>query len=347
MRKGLGRADFGRAGFGRAGLGRAGLWLAGGLLAVSAVAPETAHALSKVATLAMCSDLPTASGKPEEAKAKLEAADTAFLQRGSLAKVSEAVAAYEGALAIQPTNVAARIKLTRLYYLAADGYMRMAGEEQEETMVETFELGMKQAGFAVGLVNPALKKKVCGGAPLEEVLATMTAETVEPLYWFATHMGKYGLAKDLMEVLANKELIFGAMDKIHKLNPQFYYNAPDRYLGGYYSKVPFPDGDPARSYAHFSASIKGSPKYLATYVLMAELYAARFSTKIPEDASKCAPGAPKAVEAPKVHPCRTLFEKLLGSVLKADPKAIPELEAEQLLEQQKAKKLLEQVDDLF
>jgi hypothetical protein len=323
------------------------LVLTGIVVAAGLAAARPAAALSKVATLAMCNDLPAATGKPADAKVHLDAGAAAFAGRKDPAKAQAGIEALESALAIDPTNLAARIQVSRLYYLLADGYWRLEGEAKEDAMVEGFEKGLGHAGIAVGLVNPALKKKICGGAPIAEVTALLNKDTVEPLYWFATHMGKYGLAKDLMEVLANKELIFGAMDKIHKLQPDFFYHAPDRYLASYYSKVPFPDGDPARSYAHFSQSIKGSPKYLATYVLMAELYAARFSSKIAADSAKCAPGAAKTAEPAKIHPCKSFFEKLLTTVLKADAAAIPELEAEQLLEQKKAQKLLEQIDDLF
>lgn len=318
-----------------------------------AVAPlllaAPAHALSKMASTLLCADLPAPTGSPEEGAKALSEAEAAFAGRKDAALAEKGLLAYDKALAAKPEDVATRIKVARLYYLVADGYWRLEGEAKQEQMVAGFEKGMAHAAAAIAVASPTLKKKICSGAPMAEVVAAIDERALEPTYWFATHMGKYGLAKDLLEVLSNKDLIFAMMAKLQSLKPDYYWFAPDRYLGSYYTKVPFPEGDPARSFAHFSASIKGAPQYLATYNLMAELYTVRAAGKVDAKAGKCAIGAKKieGAAAPKVHPCRTLFESLLRNVINANVDAVPELVAEHAVEKRKAEALLKDIDTFF
>lgn len=320
---------------------------------VAAVVPlvtaAPAQAVSKMASTLLCADLPAATGTPEEASKALTEAEAAFEGRKDAARAESGLKAYDLALAGKPEDVAARIKAARLYYLVADGYWRLEGEAKQEQMIAGFEKGMAHAAAAIAIASPTLKKKICSGAPMAEVVAAIDERALEPTYWFATHMGKYGLAKDLLEVLSNKDLIFAMMAKLQSLKPDYYWFAPDRYLASYYTKVPFPEGDPARSFAHFSASIKGAPQYLATYNLMAELYTVRAASKIDAKAAKCAIGAKKVegAAAPKVHPCRTLFESLLRTVQSAKLDAVPELVAEHAVEKRKAEALLKDVDTFF
>ncbi len=312
--------------------------------------PAPAAALSKMASTVLCADLPAANAEAEAGKRALVEAEALFAARADQTKAEAGLDAYEKALASDPGNVAVRIKAARLYYLVADGYLRFAGEAREPAMIAGFERGMAHAAAALAVTSPVLKRKICAGAPMADVVASLDERAVEPIYWFCTHMGKYGLAKDLLEVLSNKDLIFAVMSKLQTLKPDYFHFAPDRYLGGYYTKVPFPDGDLARSFAHFSASIKGAPNYLATYNLMAEMYVIRAVNKVDPRARVCAIGAKTIAEgapAPTVHPCRTLFESLLNTVKNAKPDVLPDLLPELAIEKRKAEALLKDVDTYF
>lgn len=321
------------------------------LLTLAALAiPTPAAAISKMASGLLCADLAEPTGRPEEAKALVAAGDAAFAARQDPARALAGIESYEKALLADPKETAARIKLARLLYLVSDGYNRLQGESKEAEMITGFERGMAHSAAALAVTSPALKKKICSGAPMAEVVAAIDERAIEPIYWFCTHMGKYGLAKDLLEVLSNKDLIFAVMGKLQALKPDYYFFAPDRYLGGYYTKVPFPEGDLARSFGHFSASIKGAPLYLPTYTLMAEMYAVRAANKVELRATKCAIGAKKIADdapAPAMHPCRALFESLLNTIKNAKADAIPEMQAEALVEKSKAEALFKDVDTYF
>lgn len=309
--------------------------------------PLPALALSALATKALCADADKVDVRPEEAKKQAAVAEALFAQRQDPAKAREAIAAYEASLAADPNQVDLRVKLARLYYLVADGYDRLAGKEDE--MVEGFEKGMAHTGAALGQVNPSFKRKICSGSPLPEAIATLDKASVPAAYWFATHVGKYGLAKDMLEVLANKDMIFGVMERVRGLEPEYYNFAPDRYLGGYYTKIPFPKGDPAKAFQYFKASMHGAPKYFATYNLVAEMYAPRAVSAIDPRSTKCVVGSPKLppdAPKPKYHPCRALFEQMLHAVM-SGKNELPELAAEQAVEQEKAKRTIKEIDTFF
>ncbi len=77
-----------------------------------------------------------------------------------------------------------------------------------------------------------------------------------------------------------------------------------------------------KSRTHFERSIKKSPNYLATRVLMAKML------------------------APKLKD-RALFKSQLDFVMKAPVDIIPGMEAEHIIEKRKAATLLEDIDTIF
>ena len=201
-------------------------WLAA--VAVLGVLPAPAHALSAMAMKALCSEPAKGSGKADEAVKQAAAGDTAFELRKDEAKAREAAAAYEASLAADANQPDVRIKLARVLYLLADGYYRLA--EKEDEMLDAFERGMTHAGAALQQVNPAFRRKICSGAPIPEAIATLDRASVAPVYWFATHVGKYGLAKEEAELavlleylpqqMSQDEILAAARQVIQKMGAQ-------------------------------------------------------------------------------------------------------------------------------
>ncbi|MCB9739067.1 MAG: hypothetical protein H6747_07350 [Deltaproteobacteria bacterium] len=315
-----------------------------GTLLVLAVASPAA-ALSGIAIRALCEgDGGVKGDNAPVAKAARAEGDAAFARRADAKQVDLAIAAYERSLAANAAQPEVRVKLSRAYYLIGDGRYRFA--EEDEAQLEAFEKGMRHAAAALATVNPAFRSRICSGAPLGDAMAVLDRASVPALYWFATHLGKYGLAKDLLEVLANKDMIFQSMARLRELAPDYFYYAPDRYLGAYYTKVPFPAGDLPRSLAHFQASMRGARDYFATYVLTAELYALKAKAKTPESAKFCRADSATGAAAGAENACRRLFRVMLEHVVKAENK-LPDIAAEQEVERQKAKRLLEELDTYF
>jgi hypothetical protein len=311
------------------------------VVAACLVVGGEAAALSGIATRALCNELPKAPSDTSAAPAAREAGDAAFALRADAAQADAAIVAYGRSLAADPSQVDVRVRLSRLHYLLGDGRFRFA--EKDEAQLAAFEQGMRHAATALATVNPAFRSRICSGASLDDAMAVLDRSSVAPLYWFATHLGKYGLAKDLLEVLANKDMIFRAMSRIRELDAGYFYSAPDRYLGAYWTKVPFPAGDLPRALAHFQVSMRGERGYFATYVLVAELYVLKAKANVTKDARFCRLDSAAGGQG---GACKRLYAVLLEHVIKAK-NTLPEIEAEQAVEREKARLLLEELDTYF
>lgn len=316
---------------------------------VSAMLPVAtpAFALSGMAMKALCSGRsPAQANATQVAAAARDKAtgDAAFKLRADPAKLAEALKAYKSSLAANARQADVQLNVSRLNYLLADGKYRF--DEDDEKQLAAFQTGAAHAAAAVALTAPRFRELICSGATIDEAVGALDAGGIPAMYWFATHLGKYGLAKDLLEVLANKDMIFAVMTAARRLVPDYFYGAPDRYLAAYYTKVPFPKGDLPRALSHFQASMRRDRDYFATYVLVAQMYALKIKALVPTDARYCKLDSAKA-DKPGEHPCRRMYRRLLKHVIDADPTVIPAIAAEQRVEQQKAKALLEELDTYF
>lgn len=84
----------------------------------------------------------------------------------------------------------------------------------------------------------------------------------------------------------------------------------------------------------------------ALYFLTAELYALKAKAKTPESAKFCRADSATGAAAGAENACRRLFRVMLEHVVKAENK-LPDIAAEQEVERQKAKRLLEELDTYF
>ncbi len=241
--------------------------------------------------------------------------------RGDEAALRKGIAAMEAALKLKPNQPDLRVTLSRMHYMLADGHLRF-DDEKSEKMADHFEKGAMHAELALGQKYPAYRSKYCARRPTRVVLQTLDKGAVPAMYWFATNLGKYGLEKSLVVVLNEKDRIKAMMDLIEKLFADYNHGAVYRYLGSYYTKIPFPNGDLPKARSQFEKSLAKAPNYLGTKVLFADLYGIKAKDK-------------------------ALFKRLLDEVLAADPSADPALAPEARIEQKKAKELLAEIDVYF
>jgi len=264
--------------------------------------------------------VPNATAKGDAA-ALITAGDVAWKGRTKAAQIRVAITTWNRALAITPKDAETRIKLSRAYYFLGDGYLRQDDEKEEEMKAMCLK-GMKEAEIALALKVPKYRKDFCSEKTFAQSIATADKSAVPAMYWSATNLGKWGLEEGLTTILKYKNDIKAMIDRVETLQPTYFYHAPYRYFGVYWTKIPVFRGDEAKSKAAFTKSIAGSPQYLATKVLMAE----RFCTKWKD---------------PK------LFVKLLTEVAAFDLSSAPELAPENAIEKMKAKELYEDADTYF
>ena len=244
-------------------------------------------------------------------------------------KLREAISHWMKSLAANPEQPKLRVRLARALYFLADGYLRFQ-EEKSAEMMKTFESATNQAEIALGQLYPKYRSKYCGRRSYADQIATLDQKAGSAMYWYAASLGKYALEKSIILVLNEKDRIKAMMDALYSWDRKFYYYAADRYLGAFYTKIPFPKGDLARSRAHFEASIKGAPQYLSTKVLFAKMNLVKAYSRAKTPAAK------KAI--------RDLYKGLLDSVVSFDLKSAPKLIPENTIEQKKAKQMLDELD---
>ena len=234
------------------------------------------------------------------------------------ADLESALSKFKEVASADPQNYEALTYLTRGYYLLADGILQDMPEKKAawETSVSWGEKGMA--------TNPEFKKAVVEEKKtVAEAVKLLKKEQINSLYWSAASLGKWAKNSGMITTLQYKSQIIKMIERVAELQPDYFYGAIHRYWAVYYAVAPgFAGGSMDKSFDSFQKAYKVANKYLGTHVLFAENYAVRKGDK----------------EA---------FKRELNFVLNAKVNVIPELESEHILEKEKAKKMLNNIDQLF
>lgn len=255
--------------------------------------------------------------------------DAQWDNRGDEAAVQAAIAAWEEAItAATPSDMSRRdalfpvyVKLSMAYYWHAHAHLRWM-PDSDDAMMASYDQGKEYAETALALNNDAWTQALLYETPIPDAVATLTADDVPAMYWYATNLGRWGLMRGITTVLANVSDIKAMMDRVEELNPDYFYGAPNRYFGVYYTKLPFGNPDLDQSRARFEANMEAYPQYLETRVLLAEEWAMTTQE-------------------------RAVAEENLQYVVDADVSQWPELEPENANAQRRARQLLEELDEYF
>ena len=255
-------------------------------------------------------------GAQSQFQAAVTAGDTAYAARADRAQLEASIARYSEAVAIKDDDWQTYEKLAHAYYVLADGWLFFEGEAKKPDLLATYEKGYTAAQRGLAALSPALEQRLATGVDLKDAVALVDATGVGLMYWYATNLGKWGNSQDITVVLKYKERIFNIMTRVESLDVKYFYGAPLRYFGAYYSIAPsFAGGDLDKSWTYFQKAIEFEPKYLATYNLIAENL------------------APKKQD-------EAMFDEMIGKVLSAPADGgLPGLEAEAAIEKKKAELL--------
>ncbi len=252
----------------------------------------------------------------EEARILAEA-KALWSERVETVKLQQSLAKFEELHRARPDALEPLVYLTRGTYFLADSQLDEVTQKKE-----AYERAAAFGEKAMA-TNSEFRKLVAGGKSLEESLGVLTAAEVPAIYWTAASLGKWAKASGITAALKYKTRIKAMIERVEKLQSDYFYGAATRYWGGYYSVAPsFAGGDIKKSRASFDRSIAAAPEYLGTKVLMAEVYA----TKTQD---------------------RKLFDALLREVLSSQEDRHPELGPENTWEKKKAQRLLNNADELF
>lgn len=261
--------------------------------------------------------MPAGSGTVDASTAA--EADAAWAARKDPAKLMEAIVKWE-ALAATTADADLYAKLSRAWYLAGERY---AFEEKNDKRDEAYQKGLDWGTKSLKISAPEFAKSMAEGKTHAESITKAPKESIPAMYWFASNLGKWAAAKGFATRLRYKDDIKSTIDHVKSMDEQFFYAAPWRYLGGYEAATAGRAGGSLdKSEENFKKAVQLAPNYLGTKVLWADYLCVKRQDK-------------------------ATFEKLLKDVVAASPAVDPEIEAENLLEQEKAKKLLSQIDEKF
>ncbi|MBS1153191.1 MAG: hypothetical protein H6Q89_4889 [Myxococcaceae bacterium] len=252
-------------------------------------------------------------------KAALEEGDALWQQRGDQARLQAAIDKWEAA-ATRGSDAALFTRIARGHHLLADLHGVEGNPERRDS---EYQLGLDWATRALKLAAPDFAKAMGAGQPYSASIGLTSKDAVPAAYWYAANLEKWAASRGFATRILYKDDIKATMEHLQKLDEGFFAAAPYRHLGSYEALTEgLAGGSLERSEAHFKKGVELAPAYLGTKVLWAKHLCVK-----KED--------------------RLKFTELLQEVIAADPAVDPELEAENRLEQQKAKQLLAEIDELF
>lgn len=252
-------------------------------------------------------------------QALLEKADSLWEQRGEQAKLESAIKAYEEVIAVDPNNLEVLTKLSRAYYLLADGYLEGGDVEKQ---LETYNKGAQYGEMAMAL-DPEFKKRVEAGAKVEDAISVLDINYIGAIYWSASNLGKWAKKKGFLTLLKYKDKARKMVQRVLEMDEKYFYGAPHRYFGAYYALAPsFAGGDLKKSEEHFNKSLEIAPDYIGTWVLKADTLDVKLQDK-------------------------ELYKKDLEKALSIPSESIPDIIPEQNAEKRKARLFLDDIDSRF
>ncbi|MBI2966371.1 MAG: hypothetical protein HYY40_00975 [Bacteroidetes bacterium] len=202
------------------------------------------------------------------------------------------------------------------------------GEKTEDTdaKLAIHDRGVNAGERALKLVNGDFAALSAEKKNYEEAIKKVNKDQIEALYWVAANLARWMKFNSFGKKVSTKPKVLALWNRVKELDSTYFYAGAFRFFGGYHALAPSitGDNDPVKAKNFFDIAMKTAPQYLETKVLCAEAYCCHAKIKD-----------------------RDLFKKLISEVLATDLKQYPEIEAENRLAQEKAKKLLEKEGELF
>lgn len=246
--------------------------------------------------------------------------DAAWELRADKAKLNEAITKWEAAFEKGGTQELAA-KLSRAHYLLGDGYYSL--ENNIEGRDAEYQKGLDWATRSLKIAAPEFTKAMTDGKKHADAISLAGKDAVPAMYWYATNLGKWASTKGFATRLRYKDDIKATMLHVKALDADYFYAAPWRYFGSFEAVTAgLAGGSLEKSEENFKKAVELAPNYLGSKVLWADYLCTKKQDK-------------------------ETFKKLLDEVIAADPKIDPAIEPENRIEQQKAKKLLAEIDEKF
>ncbi|TGL48709.1 hypothetical protein EHQ59_14620 [Leptospira kemamanensis] len=224
-----------------------------------------------------------------------------------------------------PQYTDVKVMLCRGNYLMGDGHLwlKLTGDADEDAKVKDESIAFYDAAVnwceAALAMNPKFRDKVVKeGLEVEKSLDVLGPEDIDALYWRYASLGKWSRLVGFTTLLNNRSKFTAMVNRVKEIEKamgkEYFYSATLRYDAA--SNALSPTGDKKLADKYFEEAIAKHPNYFAVRVLYAE-------SRLKGNEDK--------------------FKKQLEYVIKGKAASLPEIEADQIVEQRKAKKLLDEL----
>jgi tetratricopeptide (TPR) repeat protein len=234
-----------------------------------------------------------------------------WADRGNKTSLEKAIVVYEKAYQTEPSFQLAE-RLAYAYYFLADAFLEK--DAKADNYYKGYEWGLISLKF-----NGEFKKLTeVDKKSMGDVVTVLGKDYAGGIFWTATCIGKWGKMQGILKTIKTSKQARKMVEHLYKLDKTYYYGGPGRWLGSYFAIAPgMFGGDMKKSKEMYDEALKIAPDYFATYVLMAENYAQKIKD-------------------------RKMYDELLDKVISGSDAILPEVQIEQKVEQEKAKKLKEE-----
>jgi hypothetical protein len=265
----------------------------------------------------------TSSTSTATTSAHMADGNAAWAKRDDKAQTEAAIAAWEKAVAENPSNADALTRLARAHYFYVTAHVGLDGSADKDARKALYQKGVDYGEKALLLVEPDFGKAMAAGGDFMEEISKIGKAGIPAAYWYCTNLGRFSVESGVTVKLFYKDRVAAAMKRIHELDSSFFYTAADRYFCAFYSALPGIAGkDVKRSAKHCAAALAGGPGYLSNHLTKATFLAAELDD---ED----------------------MYKKLMAEILAGSDTEDPNMAPENRGAKRAAKQLLENIDDVF
>lgn len=224
-----------------------------------------------------------------------------------------------------PQYADVKVLLCRGNYLLSDGHLwlKLNGESEnddkvKEESIQFYDSAVTWCEAALALNAKFRDKVVKEGLEIEKSLDVLGPQDIDALYWRYASLAKWSRLVGFTTLLSNRSKFSAMINRVKEIEKstgkEYFYAATLRYDAA--SNALSPTGDKKLADKYFEEAIAKHPNYFAVRVLYAE-------SRLKGNEDK--------------------FKKQLDFVLKGKAASLPEIEADQIVEQRKAKKLLDEL----
>ena len=253
-----------------------------------------------------------------------DVAQSAYKQ-SDLRVIREGMPAYlmliDGMVEAVPNHAHLLITAAQAYASFASAFVEAEDKDYASALYQRAKQYALRSLEIRGLKNPVSKPFEA----FETELNHLGKDDVPYMFWTATCWGSWiRLNLNSMAAVAELPRVEALMKRVLVLDEQFYYGGPHLFMGIWFASRPkIAGGDLPTAQLHFKKALAFSQnKFLMTQVYYADQYARKAFDK-------------------------ELFVATLQKVLEIPADSIPELTLLNTVAHQKAKEMLEQVDDYF